>query len=178
VAHFERRLRRLASKALRNNSRVGRWVQTGDVFGNASLRLLRALETERPQSVSSLLNLASEQIRRELIDLFRHHCGRHRHGSHHATTRPPAGDEGNRLPAHDRADTTWEPSSVARYAEFHEKVAALPEKERQVFGLLHYQGLTQEEVARVMNVSRSTVSRYSQHAAQRLREALGGGPPA
>ncbi len=139
------------------------------------MRLLRALETERPQSVSSLLNLASEQVRRELIDLFRHHCGPHGFGAHHATTRPPDGGQDDRLPSHDRADTTWEPSALARYAEFHEKVGSLPEQEREVFTLLHYQGLTQDEVAQLMRVSRSTVARCSQHAAQRLHEALGGG---
>jgi RNA polymerase sigma-70 factor (ECF subfamily) len=173
IAHFERRLRHLARKKLRGSSQVARWELTDDVFVNASVRLLRALEKERPRSVSSLLNLASEQIRRELIDLHRHHCGRHRHGAHHATTRPPAGGEEGRPPSHDRADTTWEPSRLALDAEFHEQIAALPEKEREVFGLLWYQGLTQDEAAIVLQLSRSTVIRRWHSAQLQLREALG-----
>jgi RNA polymerase sigma-70 factor (ECF subfamily) len=176
LAHFERRLRHLARKKLKGFPGVRRYEQTDDVFVNATVRLLRRLEKDRPESVSSFLKLASKHIRRELIDLYRHHCGTHRHGAHHATTRPPAGGEEGRPPAHDRADTTWEPSGLARWAELHEKVAGLPDEEREVFGLLWYQGLTQEEAAGVMNVSRRTVIRYWHSAQLRLHEALKASP--
>jgi RNA polymerase sigma-70 factor (ECF subfamily) len=176
IAHFEQRLRHLARRQLKGFPGVRRWEQTDDVFVNASVRLLRTLEKVRPASVSSFLNLASEHIRRELIDLYRHHCGPHRHGAHHATTKPPSdGNEGG-PPAHDRADVTWEPAREARWAELHEKVAALPQTEREVFGLLWYQGLTQEEAAAVLNVSRRSVIRHWQAAQLRLREALRSSP--
>jgi RNA polymerase sigma-70 factor (ECF subfamily) len=60
--------------------------------------------------------------------------------------------------------------------ELHEKVASLPDKEREVFGMLWYQGLTQAEAASVLNVSRRSIIRYWQAAQLRLREALQASP--
>lgn len=173
LAHFERRLRYLARRQLKASPRVRRWEETDDVFQNAALRLLRALETVRPASVTSLLNLASEHIRRELIDLYRHHYGQQGHGAHHATTQPPGAGDG-RPSRHEKADTIWDPSRDAEWAELHEKVASLPEPERQVFGLIWYQGLTQQEIATLLSVSRRSVIRYWQSAQLRLRETLQG----
>src|ERR1700684_2515733 len=69
------RLLRLTRKMLKSFPRVARWEQTDDVFQNATIRLCKALKDTTPQSVQHFLNLAALHIRRELIDLARHHNG-------------------------------------------------------------------------------------------------------
>jgi DNA-directed RNA polymerase specialized sigma24 family protein len=85
------RLVRLAHKMLKGFPRVRRWEQTDDVLQNAILRLHRALETTAPQSVRSFFNLATVQIRRELIDLARHYDGPCGVGANHETQAPADG---------------------------------------------------------------------------------------
>ena len=46
-----------------------------DVVQNAAIRLLRSLEAVTPNSVAGYFTLAAREIRRELIDLSRHHYG-------------------------------------------------------------------------------------------------------
>ena len=90
------RLTRLARKMLRGYPGVSRWEQTDDVLQNAAVRLCRALEDVRPESVRSFVSLAAVQIRRELIDLARHYDGPEGPGRHHASR---AGSDGSRGPA-------------------------------------------------------------------------------
>ncbi len=114
------RLRRLARKMLRGRPRVGRWEQTDDVLQNAALRLCRVLDSIRPATVRSFINLAAVQIRRELIDLARHYDGPHGPGRHHASRDGSASPGG--APARRRRPTTlatrrgWRPgpSSTTR----------------------------------------------------------------
>ena len=176
LAHFERRLRHRARRQLRRFAEVQRYEQTDDVFVNATMRLLHSLEQVRPASVKSFLNLASEHIRRELIDLYRHHYGPEGQGAHHATTRPPSEADDGPSPMHDRKDTTWEPGRLAELTELHEKVATLPDKEREVFDLLWYQELTQDEAAVILKVSHRTIIRQYQSAKLLLRRVLKGSP--
>jgi RNA polymerase sigma factor (sigma-70 family) len=53
----------------------------------------------------------------------------------------------------------------------------LPDEEREIFGLRFYHGLTQAEVAGVLQVSDRTVRRHWHAACVRLRDALGGDFP-
>jgi hypothetical protein len=82
------RLERLTRKMLGRFPSVRRWEQTADVMQNASLRLLRALQQIDPTSVRDFFGLAAEQIRRELLDLVRHHYGPTCHAAHHHTHGP------------------------------------------------------------------------------------------
>jgi RNA polymerase sigma-70 factor (ECF subfamily) len=82
------RLERLARKMLRRFPGVHRWAETGDVLQNALLRLLRALQEVRPESVRGFFGLVAEQMRRELLDLARHFCGPQGLGARH-DSRPP-----------------------------------------------------------------------------------------
>lgn len=58
-----------------------------------------------------------------------------------------------------------------------EQVDKLPDEEREVFGLLWYEGLTQPEAASVLNVSLKTVKRRWQSARLLLHRAMRGQPP-
>jgi RNA polymerase sigma factor (sigma-70 family) len=53
----------------------------------------------------------------------------------------------------------------------------LPNKEHEVFDLLWYQGLTQDEAAQLLGVSKRTIKRRWQSARLQLFEALGGHLP-
>src|SRR5262249_44655981 len=105
------RLGRLAHKMVRDFPGVARWEGTDDVLQNATLRLCRALKDATPESPRSFFNLAAVQIRRELIDLARHHYGPHGMGANHESVGPSGNQKG---PAFDSpAPETNEPGQLA-----------------------------------------------------------------
>jgi RNA polymerase sigma-70 factor (ECF subfamily) len=169
------RLRRLAHRMLGTYPRVRRWEETDDVFQNAVLRLCRTMKEVPPQTAADFLRLGALNIRRELLDLAKHYYGPQGQGAHHATL-DPVGTSGAAPP--EAADgTSWEPGRVAAWGEFHEQVARLPDAEREVFDLLWYQGLSQDEAANLLGVSARTVKRRWQSARVQLFDALGGELP-
>jgi RNA polymerase sigma-70 factor (ECF subfamily) len=168
------RLEQLARRMLRKNPRLHRWEETADVLQNALVRLHRALETVKPDSARQLFGLAATQIRRELVDLARHHFGPMGDGAHHHTDGKLKEDA---RPDHrDPADRTHEPSSLAEWTEFHEKVELLPESEREVFHLLWYEGLNQEEAASMLGVTSRTIKNRWRNAKISLQQLLQQGP--
>lgn len=176
IGHACERLRRLTRHILRGFPGVRRSEQTDDVLQNASLRLWRALTASTPESPRHFYNLAALQIRRELIDLAHHHLGPQGRGARHRTdvhSRDVRGGPLTTVP-----DRTGEPSSLEAWADFHGAVDSLPEEEREVIGLLWYEGLTQAEAAVVVGVSLRTIRRRWQCARLRLIDALGGDMPA
>ena len=172
------RLRNLARKILKGYPNVRRWEQTDDVLQNAALRLLRTLQQLPVQTALDFFRLAALNIRRELLDLARHYYGPQGQGAHHATwgpgesstTRSDSGLAAPTAPSHD-------PARLAAWGEFHERIAALPDEEREVFDLLWYQGLSQAEAAELLNVSERTVKRRWQAARLKLHEAMQGEVP-
>ncbi|MBI1917491.1 MAG: sigma-70 family RNA polymerase sigma factor [Planctomycetes bacterium] len=173
------RLERLAHKMFRRFPRVGRWVEAADVLQNALLRLLRALEQVRPESMRAFFGLAAEQMRRELLDLARHFLGPQGLGANYRSLAPAP--EGGHNP-HDPPDVTDDPADLDRWRAFHEEVAKLPEEEREVVDLLFYHGWTQAEVAELLEVSPRTVQRRWGAALVKLHRILeevdpGSAPP-
>jgi RNA polymerase sigma factor (sigma-70 family) len=166
------RLTRLAHKMLKSYPGVARWEQTGDVFQNAVIRLCKALDAEPPESVQHFLNLAAMHLRRELIDLARHHLGPQGHGSHHDTGKGE--DEG---PLKAASQTTLNPEKLAQWSEFHRQVEALPAEEREVFDLLWYHEVPQAEAATLLNLSERTLQRRWQSARLKVFHALNGTLP-
>src|SRR5438105_5167724 len=125
------RLDQLTRVMLRDYRRLKRWEQTEDVRQNALVRLYRALEQVIPPSLRDFYRLAALQIRRELIDLARHHYGPEGGGAHHAS-HPPASDSS---PLAVAAAPAKDPDRLAGWTEFHRQVDALPAEEREVFDL-------------------------------------------
>jgi RNA polymerase sigma factor (sigma-70 family) len=161
------RLEALARKMLRRFPSLRRWEETADVFQNAIVRLLRALHQVEPGSVRDFFGLAAEQMRRELLDLARHHNGPGRHGAQHAS------QDGNPDgPAFEPADQPAEADDLERWEAFHEAVANLPAEEREVVGLVYYHGWTQVEVADLLQITERTVRRRWQAACLKLSAAL------
>jgi RNA polymerase sigma factor (sigma-70 family) len=145
-----------------------RWEATDDVFVNSMMRLHRALETVQPESVRHFFNLAGIQIRRELLDLKKHYYGPQGLGANHHTDHQPSDNAQGTL--HRTAD---EPEDLSMWSVFHEKVEKLPEELRETFTLIYYHGLLQEETAKVLGVSVSTVKRRWQEARIQLHDELG-----
>ena len=161
------RLLRLTRKMFHARPDLRRWEQTDDVYQQAIFRLHRALSEVKPESVRHFFNLATLMIRRTLLDLAKHHLGPHGQGSKHHTDGQPADDEGGSL--HDKAE---QPEDLEAWSAFHAQVEALPDEEKEVVGLLFYEGLTQQEAANVLGVSLRTVKRRWLSARCLLRQKL------
>jgi RNA polymerase sigma-70 factor (ECF subfamily) len=170
LRHCGGRLERLTRKMLQDYPGVKRWEQTDDVLQNAMLRLLRSLREVRPASSREFFGLATLQIRRELLDLAKHYYGPQGSGAHHASL--PEGHSA--AAALDRADSSADPSRLAQWCEIHRQVDRLPPEEREVFGLLYYQSLTQQEAAAILKVSKRTIQRHWQQALLKLHDFLRG----
>ena len=169
LRHVFDRLQRLARKMLKGFPGVGRWEQTDDVLQNALIRLLRALDDVRPGSPQEFFALTAEQLRRELLDLARHWFGPQGAGAKHATH-----DGGAEHPPYERPDLSHEPAALAAWTELHEQAGALPADEREVVGLLYYQGLSQAEAAALLGVTVRTVQRRWQAALLKLHRVFQG----
>jgi RNA polymerase sigma-70 factor (ECF subfamily) len=174
IRHACERLRVLTRKLLRRDfPRVREFEETNDVLQNALMRLYRALQdpAAQPTSAAHFFRLATLQIRRELIDLTRHHFGPAR--PRRVPPNPDAGPAEDVPP--DPGDDTYDPGRLIDWREFHDRVEALPPEERDVFNLLWYQDLSQAEAASVLNVSVPTIKRRWLSARLLLQEALPGG---
>lgn len=168
-----RRLEAMARSMLRRFPNVARWEQTLDVFQNATLRLLRALDKIKPESVAAFMGLAAAHIRRELLDLARHYGGPHGHGAHHDSV---AAGPGSSAPL-DPAAPADDGPDLEFWSAFHEAIEKLPTEERDVIGLVFYHGWTQEEVAQLFDVNERTIRRRWTSACQRLHQMLHGRLP-
>ncbi len=161
--HAEERLRRLTHRMLGHYERVHALEQTADVQQNAALRLLRALKAVPINSARDFFRLAATQIRRELIDLTRHHFGPRGDGQRQARMEmedSPGPTEG----------MTWNAERLAVWSDFHKAVETLPDAERDVVDLVWYQGLEQAEVAKLLGISVPTVKRRWMRARLKLQE--------
>jgi RNA polymerase sigma-70 factor (ECF subfamily) len=165
LEHARGRLAELARVMFKGYARLRRWEETDDVLQGALLRLHRALQTERPETPLHFFKLAATQIRRELIDLSRHHFGALGPAAHH--------DSVSTAPEESGGADTLDPARLAAWTEFHQQAQALPEAEQQVFDLVWYHNLKLTEAAEVLGVSTRTVLRRWQSACLKLHEVLG-----
>ena len=173
------RLERLASKMLKSYPGVKRWEQTDDVLQNALMRLLKALKAIKPDNMRAFFGLATEQMRRQLLDLNRHYQGVCGHGQNLVDMPAAAADE-TVLPGIDPEDLAAgkdKGAELDRWQALHEAVETLPVEEREVFGLVFYHGWTQAQIAELLNVNERTIRRYWQSVCMRLSEMLQGELP-
>jgi RNA polymerase sigma factor (sigma-70 family) len=171
LSHASDRLLVLTRRMFRGRPGLQRWEQTDDVFQNAMLRLHRALGEARVETSRHFFNLAAVQIRRELIDLGRKHFGPHGIGKNHHTDHQPGDERGGTLHTLES-----EPADLAEWTEFHERADALPAAEREVFDLLYYEGVSQEDAAAILDCSVRTIRRRWNDAKLRLHGELTDGP--
>lgn len=169
IEHTCERLRLLTRKMLHDFPRVHRWEETDDVFTEAMTKLHQCLATVQPESPRHYYNLAATQIRRVLIGMARRYYGPMGLGAKHETNAQQP--ESEQQPRYEKADSTGEPSNLMEWTEFHEQIEGLPEEEREVFNLIWYEGMNQEEAGRVLEISIRTLRRRWQDARARLYQA-------
>lgn len=170
------RMRVIAHRMLGGAGRVHRWEETDDVVQGALLRLHRALGAVVLKDVQHFLRLAALQVRRELIDLARRHSNPESFAARHETNSFPDVSDSQKVdqaPDH-IADTA---DNVADWSRFHAIAAALPGELRQMFDMVWYLGLSQEEIAQLLNCSTRTVRRRWEEGKQRFKDEFRGQPP-
>jgi RNA polymerase sigma-70 factor (ECF subfamily) len=158
------RLRLLARRILRDIPEVRGLEETDDLLQNSVLRLWRSLETTHPDSPLGYFRLAACLIRRELIDLSRHHSGKMRMPR---VSRVSPGSDASQIVVHPhrqawqnvQREDSLNPAALSQWTEFHEYIEKLPEDERALFDLLWYQGLTMADVSTLLEIPLRTLGR-------------------
>lgn len=82
----------------------------------------------------------------------------------------PSGDDGFTL-ENILSDTESEESMLEKIA-LHQAIMRLPEREMKVIHLRYFHGLTQERVAKILQVSQVQISRIEKKAISKLRELI------
>jgi RNA polymerase sigma factor (sigma-70 family) len=173
IVHFQHRLTLLARKMLRGFPLVASREDVTDVLQSALLRLSKALKALARQQAQlaetpilrgvDILRLGATQISRELLDLADYHRRRP------IVELPSASGLGSA--------GSSSPATLADWTEFHRAAASLPEPLAEVFDLLWYCGLSQDEAATLLGVSARTVRSRNRAAKQEILDALGGTLP-
>lgn len=123
-------------------------------------RLLKAMRSQRPPTVRQFFAMANQHMRWELNDLCRRLDQRPvtlQIADDGAVPAPSFGSESSMTPDHRRV---------------LDAIDGLPEEEREIFGLVRVQGMTQAEAAGVMGVSAKTVQRRLNRAMILLSKQL------
>jgi RNA polymerase sigma-70 factor (ECF subfamily) len=170
------RLERLTRRMLANYPRLKRWEQTDDVLQNALMRLYRSLAEVQPADVRDFFRLAALNIRRELLDLAKHYYGPRGLGARHASLAGQPDSQGDKT-VFEPAAPSMDQERLVFWTEFHSRVEALPQEEREVFDLLWYQELSQAEAAGLLDVSERTIKRRWAAARLKLHDVLRGNLP-
>jgi len=120
-------------------------LQPDEMLSAVVERLLKAMHSVRPQTVRQFFALVNQHMRWELNDLARR-----------LDEQPNAVElQEGMVPAPASSDSALTP--VGR--RMLDAIDKLPEDEREVFGLVRIQGLTQGEAAEILGVSAKTVQR-------------------
>lgn len=150
------RMRALARRMLAGSPGVRRWTETDDVVQSALMRLYRALGAVAPNDPQHFVRLAALQVRRELIDLTRRLGSSESFAAHHDTG---GGATGGQRIDHAIGHADHEPGRLGEWTRFHETVDALAAPDRELFEMVWYLGLSQEEIGAVLGCSPRTVRR-------------------
>ena len=170
-------MRSVAHRMKRGFPQVQRWDETDDVVQGASLRLARALDAVVPADGRHLLNLIATQVRRELIDLARRYVGVESFARYHETNLGHI--DGQEVFRSDAAEdpVNSDAESVNSWTLFHEAADTLNDEDRELFNLVWYVGLTQEQAAKALGYSVRTIARRWDVVKQCLVRQLKGQAP-
>lgn len=168
------RIRRLAAKMIKGFPVVHRWLDTDDLMQRAATRLWQSLEKISVDDPRHFMNLSAVQMRRELLDLARTLNGPSGLAQNHDSTETADPDAAGASPM---ASESNEASKLSAWSEFHEIVGELRDEERETFELIWYHGLSQDNVAKLIQTSQKTVSRRWQRARLEISRRLDGQLP-
>jgi RNA polymerase sigma factor (sigma-70 family) len=163
------RLRRLANTMLSGSFPALRQQHELDsVVHETWLRLVQALDRVEPPTVADFFRLAAHKVRQVLLDL----ADRERRRA--AREAPGQLGDSDSGPFTAVGGQSLDPARLALWSEFHERVANLPEDERQVFELHYYLELPQAEIARMLDLHPRKVSYLWIAGTDRLADELDG----
>lgn len=170
-------MRSVAHRMARGFPQVRRWDETDDVVQGASLRLARALDAVVPADGRHLLNLIATLVRRELIDLARRYAGAESFARYHETNLGHV--DGQDVFRSDAAEDPVNSDSegVSSWTRFHEAADTLNDEDRELFHMVWYLGLSQEQAATTLGCSVRTIARRWDGVKQRLVLQLKGQAP-
>ena len=134
-------------------------LDADELLGAVVERLLKALREARPRTVRQFFALANQHIRWELNDLARRLDERLDAVELREGLVPAAQSSGSALGPDGR--------------RILEAIEEIPDDEREAFGLVRIQGLTQAEAAEVLGVSIKTVQRRLNRGVLLLSQRLG-----
>jgi RNA polymerase sigma-70 factor (ECF subfamily) len=133
-------------------------LQAEELLSAVTERLLKAMREVRPQTVRQFFALANQHMRWELNDLARR-----------LDEQPSAlGLQEDLVPAPSSSGSGLTPNG----RRMLEAIESLPEDEREVFGLVRVQGISQVEAAQVLGVSAVTVKRRLNRGLRLLTDRL------
>ncbi len=133
-------------------------VQTDELLGAITERLLKALREARPSTVRQLFALANQHMRWELNDLARR-----------LDDQPAAVELSEGLvPSPVSSGSGLTPDG----RRMLQAIGDLPEDEREAFDLVRVQGMPQTEAAQMLGVSVATVKRRLNRGLRLLTEQL------
>jgi len=131
-------------------------LETNEMLGDVVQRLLKAMQSVRPHNVRQFFALANQHIRWQLNDLARR------------LDNEPTALELFEVPVPKTSDSGITPDG----RRMLDAIENLPDEEREVFGLVRLQGLTQTETAEILEVSAKTVQRRLNRARMMLSKEL------
>lgn len=166
----ESRLLVLTRQLLRGFSRGRDHDDTTGIFNEAYLRLHSSLDELKPTTVRQFFGLAALEIRRTLLDVVRKITTRSKEGKRPRPTSIDAGGaDGGRIdvPIEDEVQKRFDLTEALFAA-----IDTLPKELQEVVMLLHFQGMTQAEVAGLFGVHEDTVKRWWASARRQLADTL------
>jgi RNA polymerase sigma factor (sigma-70 family) len=134
-------------------------LQTEEMLSAVIERLLKAMREVHPKDARQFFALATRHMRWELNDLARR-----------LDEQTQAVElQEDFVPARETSGSVLSPTARRMF----DAIDALPEEEREVFDLVRIQGLTQAEVAEMLQVSAKTIQRRLNRSLVLLTETLG-----
>jgi len=161
------RLEALAGAILRRSfPDLARNHDVESILSETWLRMVQALDKVQPPTVADFFRLAAHKMRQVLLDLV-HSQGRHAH----QRLVESAADGTSPTPIA-AANQTYDPARLALWTELHEQVESLDADERTVFEMHYYLGMTQADIAHVLDLHPRKVSHLWIAATDKLADAV------
>jgi RNA polymerase sigma factor (sigma-70 family) len=154
IAYTLERLQKLTRRMFRKYPGLKTLEETDDIVQKLVIRLHRMLNELVPENTAAFFRLASQNIRWVLYDLAKSSASKYRPlNSSDLASNDPKNDHRQAVAPE------GEPSSLIEWADFYGKINQLPEENRQIFDLLWFQGLSQIEAAKALNMPTRTFTR-------------------
>ena len=152
LAQAENRIRSIVRREASAYSYVLRWEQEDDIVQEVFLRVLRAVESARPEHVGQFFVIVGQHARWATISMIRKHFGPQGAASHHHTGTVSVADTGA------NAHENGAPGAIDSL-RLHEAVDGLTEELKDAWMLFAYAGQTHQQIAAALSVSTKTVQR-------------------